>query len=76
MTQDSRLWDTIHRNLPRRQWVPIAEIYAIVEQRVLLDDEDRVCSGIRAPVPHWHRNVRRILYQKQREGTLMSRANG
>ena len=73
MTQDTILRDTLAQHLPRRQWVPIADIYTMVERSMFLDADDRCCSGRVARVPHWHKSVRRILYTMRREGRLLSR---
>jgi hypothetical protein len=75
MTQDTILRETLTKHLPRRRWIPIADIYTIVERRMLLDAEDRTCSGSRRPDPRWHTNVRRILNRMRREGRLLSRTS-
>ena len=75
MTQDTNLRETLTRHLPRRRWIPLKEIYTLVERRMLLDAEDRVCCGSRVSIPRWQRNVRRVLHCMHREGRLLSRAS-
>ena len=75
MTNDATLWATLRRHLPRKTWVPIGEIYVIIQRHVPLDDED-LGSRVSAPVsPRWKGNVRRLLRSKHRDGTLMSRVS-
>ena len=40
MTDDGTLWTTLHKYLPRRAWIPIADIFLIIKRRVVLDAED------------------------------------
>jgi hypothetical protein len=75
MTNDTILHETLRRHLPRRQWIPIADIYSLVERRMPLDNEDRLCAGHGTPVPRWQSNVRRVLYGMRREGRVMSRVS-
>jgi len=73
MTDDKALWTTLRRHLPRRTWIPIADIYDIVQNRVRLDAEDLDCRLSRSATPRWKFNVRRLLRSKHREGRLMRR---
>lgn len=73
MTNETILRNTLCQHLPRRRWIPITEIYTLVECRMPLDNEDRRCAGQSTPVPRWHSNVRRVLYRMRREGRVMSR---
>jgi hypothetical protein len=73
MTNDAALWTALHAHLPRKTWVPIAEIYGIVQQRISLDEEDLERTGSRSASPRWQTNVRRMLHSKQREGALLRR---
>ena len=75
MTDDTILRETLTQHLPRRRWIPIDDIYSLVEGRMPLDTEDRVCAGHGAAAPCWHKNVRRVLYRMRREGRLMSRVS-
>jgi hypothetical protein len=73
MTDDRTLWATLHKHMPRRVWISIAEIFTIVQRRVLLDAEDMDCTASRSHTPRWKSNVRRVLRFKQKEGTLTGR---
>jgi len=73
MTNDSILWTTLRRHIPRRRWIPITDIFRIVQHRIPLDDEDLARVSSHSEVPRWESNVRRILHSKQREGTLSGR---
>jgi hypothetical protein len=73
MTNDSTLWTTLRRYLPRRRWVPIADIFRIVQHRLPLDNEDLAHVSSHSKVACWQSNVRRVLHSKQREGTLSGR---
>ena len=73
MTNDTALWMALHDHLPRRTWVPLGDIYLIVQHRVLLDAEDMECRTAHSLMPRWKFNVRRILRSKQREGRLLRR---
>jgi hypothetical protein len=73
MTNDTTLWTTLHNHLPRRTWIPLADIYVIVQQRLHLDSEDMECINSRSMMPRWQSNVRRVLYAKKRDGTLSAR---
>lgn len=73
MTNDRVLWAALRSHLPRHQWVPIGEIYTIVQHRVVLDAEDLDCRTARSYTPRWKYNLRRLLRSKQREGKLLRR---
>jgi hypothetical protein len=73
MTDDRTLWTTLHKYLPRRAWIPIADIFLIVQRRVVLDAEDKERVNSRSLTPHWKSNVRRVLHFKQKDGTITGR---
>lgn len=73
MTNDNALWKALRQHLPRRTWIPIADIYVIIQQQVPLDAEDLECSNPRTLNPHWKTNVRRVLYSKKRDGMITAR---
>lgn len=75
MTNDTALWMTLHKHLPRKMWVPIGDIYTIVQHRIRLDAEDLECANTRSTLPRWQCNVRRVLHSKQRKGTLLARSS-
>jgi hypothetical protein len=73
MTNDTALWMALNEHLPRKKWIAIADIYIIVQHRVLLDAEDLENVNTRSANPRWKSNVRRVLHSKQEEGTLLRR---
>lgn len=73
MTNDTALWTALHAHLPRKTWVPIGDIYLIVQHRILLDSEDLGYRTTHSSSPRWKFNVRRVLHSKQREGRLLRR---
>lgn len=75
MTSDTALWTTLHEHLPRKTWIPIGDIYRIVELGVLLDAEDLEYHSAGSSTPRWKFNVRRVLRSKQREGKLVRRTS-
>jgi hypothetical protein len=73
MTNDSILWGTLHRHLPRKRWIPIADIFRIVQHRIPLDTEDLEHVNSHSKIIRWESNVRRILHSKRRDGTISAR---
>jgi hypothetical protein len=73
MTNDTTLWMTLQKHLPRRRWIAIADIFLIVQHRTRLDAEDMERKSTRSSTPRWKSNVLRILHTKQREGTIAGR---
>jgi hypothetical protein len=73
MTTDMVIWRALHSYLPRKTWIPIADIYGIVRLRISLDAEDLGSGRARSTAPMWQRNVRRVLHSKLRDGTLRNR---
>jgi hypothetical protein len=75
MTNDKALWAALQSHLPRNRWVPITDIFTIVQRRILLDADDLACGTAHRTMPRWRNNVRRVLHAKRREGTLQSRTS-
>lgn len=73
MTDDGTLWMTLRKNIPRERWIPIADIFRVVQRSIVLDAEDLKCTNSRSGSLRWHSNVRRILYAKRRDGTVSGR---
>ena len=75
MTNDTTLWSTLDKYVPRGKWVAIADIFLIIQQCTLLDAEDLKRVGFHPGSPWWQSNVRRVLHRKKREGALASRVS-
>jgi hypothetical protein len=71
MTDNATIWKSLQQHLPRRTWIPIARVFAAVEQYVALDGEDLKYS--RSERPRWKSNVRRLLRTKERAGRVRAR---
>jgi hypothetical protein len=70
MTHLPEIWDCIREHLPRRTWVPLDDIYALVERRLSLDREDHKPQAPGSLIPKWKRNVRNVLQYRKRKGEV------
>jgi hypothetical protein len=73
MTDNAAIWKTLQERLPKHTWMPIAEVYAAVENNVPLDAEDLHNIHPSAHRPRWKSNVRRLLREKKECGTIRAR---
>jgi 5-methylcytosine-specific restriction protein A len=62
--------DVLYAHMPRDRWVPLAELYALIEQRVMLTDADLEPAASRSGSPRWQRNVRNLLQSRKRSGGI------
>ena len=67
MTHQAEMWDCILRNLPKRRWVALHEIYSLIEHSLDIDTEDYAGQSPNSGIPKWKRNVRNVL--QYRKGT-------
>jgi hypothetical protein len=65
MIHAQEIWGIIQTRLPRRRWVPLKEIYNMVEEYGNLDTEDFEGQSPTSDEPKWKRNVRNILQRKK-----------
>lgn len=57
--------------MPRHKWIPLVDIYALVQGRLKLDREDQDPQAPNSTIPKWKRNVRNVLqYQKANGGIV------
>ena len=70
MTHLPEIWDCIRAHLPRRRWVPLEDIYALVQARLRLDREDQEPQAPTSPIPKWKRNVRNVLQYRKGTGDI------
>ncbi len=68
-----QVWGIIQGHVPRKQWVPSQDIYAIVEMHGKLDDEDREPQSLRSSTPRWKTLVRNVLANRVKKGRIRSR---
>jgi hypothetical protein len=73
MIAAQRVWGIIEGNVPRKQWVPSEEIYAMVELHGKLDEEDRQPQVPGSQTPKWKILVRHVLADRVKEGKIRSR---
>ena len=71
MTERSAMWNTMVEHIPKRRWISIREIFAIVESRSTLDKEDLELNSFR--IPRWRLTVRRALMDQKRLGSIQGR---
>jgi hypothetical protein len=75
MTDDRTLWGALQRYVPRKKWIPIAEILATVQSRIYLDEEDLEHAGPASGTPRWESNVRRLLRLMVHAGRVRARGS-
>lgn len=52
------------------KWVPLNDIYSIVEHNLPLDREDYDWQSPTSSIPKWRRNVRNVLQYRKRKGDI------
>ena len=68
MTHHPEIWEYIKNNMPRGEWVPLDDIYRLIEGNIALDKEDYEWQSPSSDIPKWKRNVRNVLqYRKTSE---------
>lgn len=73
MTDSVTLWTAFKEHLPKRTWIPLAEVFAVVQDHVDLDAEDLEPTRVLSDTPRWKSNVRRLLRTKKQSGSLRAR---
>lgn len=76
MTNGTAIWEALRKHLPRRQWIPLEEVYSIVESNMTLDAEDLSRDRAHSIHPQWKTTVRTLLRVKKRAGLLRGRPAG
>jgi hypothetical protein len=66
MTRLPEIWACIVRNLPKRRWVVLSDIYSLIERNLSLDKEDYEWQSPSSDIPKWKRNVRNVLQYRKR----------
>lgn len=64
------IWAILARHLKAGLWTPLSDIYLLVEQRIVLDDEDMQPDSRGSSSSRWKRNVRNVLQRRKTEGDL------
>ena len=73
MTDNATLWRALQKYVPKKTWMPLADILTTVRSRVLLDKEDLERRRSPSSAPRWEFNVRRLLRAKTRAGSIRAR---
>ena len=73
MIADNTVWGIIRGHVPRKQWIPSRDIYAIIEKYGTLDDEDMQPQSPRTAAPKWKAVVRDVLASRLKRGGVRSR---
>ncbi len=73
MIGSQKVWETIREHIPRKQWIPSKDIFAVVELHGSLEEEDRRPLSPRSKVPRWKVVVRHVLAERKKSGELRSR---
>jgi len=70
MTHLPDIWNCIRSKLPRGKWVPLEDIYRLVERLLPLDREDFQPQSPLSDIPKWKRNVRNVLQYRKGVGDI------
>jgi hypothetical protein len=68
-----QVWGIIHGHVPRKEWVPSGDIYAMVELYGNLDEEDRQPQSPGSNTSKWQALVRNVLANRLKKGKIRSR---
>jgi hypothetical protein len=69
-------WQLLEHQLPRDEWIPINEIYAIIEHGITFTADDFLPSAPRNGEPRWKRNVRNVLQRRKASGEIAWNRSG
>jgi hypothetical protein len=73
VTNGVTMWKALQSHAPKHRWIPLAEVFALVENHMSLDAEDLSHTDARSGNPRWKTNVRRLLRTKVKGGTIRAR---
>lgn len=76
ITKLHEIWDVIDYELPRDEWIPLQNIYTLVELRLHLKPDDFLPSAPQSEEPKWMRNVRNVLQRRKTNGDIAWDKNG
>ncbi len=71
MTTIDQLWEVIKRALPRDRWLPLQELYVLVERSIALQPDDFLPDAPGSPGIRWQRNVRNVLQSRKATGEIL-----
>lgn len=70
MTTLPQIWTCISSTMPKGRWLPIADIYRLVEDNINLDKEDFEWQSPSSNIPKWKRNVRNVLQYRKKTSEI------
>lgn len=70
ITSLQAMWEIIDSELSRDTWIPLQEIYELVENNIHLTDEDFLPAAPSTKSPKWQRNVRNVLQHRKTNGDI------
>lgn len=76
ITKLREIWETIDSEFPRDEWVPLQNIYSLIETNIRLSPDDFLPSAPESDEPKWMRNVRNVLQQRKVSGDIAWDKNG
>lgn len=76
ITKLQEIWDVIDYGLPRDEWIPLQNIYILVETKLELRPDDFLPSAPQNEEPKWMRNVRNVLQRRKTKGDIAWDKNG
>jgi hypothetical protein len=60
----------MQKRLSKGYWILLTEIYHMIENGLLLDNEDYEWQSPSSTVPKWKRNVRNVLQYRKNTGDI------
>jgi hypothetical protein len=73
MTDDGAIWSILRYHAPKKRWISMDEIFAIIESHVVFDFEDMEIVNPSLGNPRWKHNVRHLLKLKKERGIIRTR---
>lgn len=76
ITKLHEIWEIIDSEFPRDEWVPLQNIYSLIETKVQFKPDDFLPSAPNSDEPKWMRNVRNVLQRRKTNGDIAWDKNG
>ena len=70
ITTLNEIWEIITAELTRDEWIPLQDIYSLIEANVNLKTDDFLPSAPTISEPKWMRNVRNVLQHRKSTGDI------
>jgi hypothetical protein len=76
ITTQNEIWKIIKAELARDEWIPLQNIYSLIETNLTLKVDDFLPSAPTISEPRWMRNVRNVLQHRKINGDIAWDRNG